>query len=325
MPACSVAGSVKGDLLAQHAQVTMRHMKHHYVPQFLLSRWADNTGRLFSFSRPNGRLVCSRRTPKSTGYEDGLYALLADVLGFSRDVVEEKIFARIDDGAAKALEKLERHEGLSEDDHIAWTFFLSSLRMRQPDTIEFLRTKGMVQLRKSLADRDAITLPEGWPTTQEWFAENHPGVLEATPLTSWLPRMIFNKEVLDAFAGLKWWFREFEPGDGRLLLSDLPLYWNGGFSKPGFYIHVPIAPNRLFIGTRTEETEAILSQITSAELVQQVNRASIASTTQRLWASSREDVHAFIEANLDIMGVDTVTMATLAFRQGDENEQARAN
>src|SRR3546814_8520860 len=64
MHACSVAGTVKGDLLAQHAQVTMRHMKHHYVPQFLLSRWADNTGRLFSFSRPNGRLVCSRRTPK---------------------------------------------------------------------------------------------------------------------------------------------------------------------------------------------------------------------------------------------------------------------
>src|SRR3546814_10054814 len=28
-------------------------------------------------------------------------------------------------------------------------------------SIEFLRTKGMVQLRKSLADRDAITLPEG--------------------------------------------------------------------------------------------------------------------------------------------------------------------
>src|SRR3546814_1797325 len=121
-----------------------------------------------------------RRPPRSTR-TDTLFpytTLFRSVLGFSRDVVEEKIFARIDDGAAKALEKLERHDGLSEDDHIAWTFFLSSLRIRQPDTIEFLRTKGMVQLRKSLADRDAITLPEGWPTTQEWFAENHPGVLE---------------------------------------------------------------------------------------------------------------------------------------------------
>lgn len=295
-------------------------MKHHYVPQFLLSRWTDDAGRLFSFSRRNGRLVCSRRTPKSTGYEDGLYALLADVFGFSRDILEEKIFARIDDGAAKALERLERHECLSEDDHIAWTFFLSSLRVRQPDTIDFLRTQGMALLCKSLADRDVITLPKRWPTTQEWFAENHPGVLEATPLTSWLPRMIFNNEVLDAFGGLKWWFREFELEDGRLLLSDLPLYWDGGFTKPGFYIYVPIAPNRLFIGTRTEETEAILSQIPSAELIERVNRASIASASQRIWASSREDAHIFIESNLSIMGVDAVAMATLALRQADEQE-----
>ncbi|MCP5386895.1 MAG: DUF4238 domain-containing protein [Novosphingobium sp.] len=295
-------------------------MKHHYVPQFLLSGWTDGTGRLFCFSRRNGRLVCSRRTPKSTGYESGLYALLADVSGFSRDIVEEKIFARIDDGAAKAVEKLERHERLSEADHIAWTFFLSSLRVRQPDTIEFLRTQGMALLRKSLADRDAITLPEGWPTTQEWFTENHPGMLEASPLTSWLPRMIFNTEVLDAFGDLKWWFREFEPEDGRLLLSDLPLYWDGGFSRPGFHIHVPISPHRLFIGTRTKETEAVLSQIPSAELIERVNRASIASASQRLWASSREDAHAFIESNLDIMGVDAVTMAVLASRQADEHD-----
>lgn len=238
----------------------------------------------------------------------------------SRDVLEEKIFARIDDGAAKALEKLENLEGLSEDDHIAWTFFLSSLRVRQPDTIEFLQTQGMALLRRSLADRDAITLPKGWPSTQEWFAENHPGVLEATPLTSWLPRMIFNNEVLDAFGSLKWWFREFEPEDGRLLLSDLPIYWDGGFTKPGFYIYVPIAPNRLFIGTRTEETEAILSQIPSTELIERVNRASIASSSQRIWASSREDAHIIIESNLSIMGVDAVAMATLALRQADEHE-----
>lgn len=181
----------------------------------------------------------------------------------------------------------------------------------------------MALLRKSLADLDAITLPEDWPTTQEWLAENHPGVLEAASLTSWLPRMIFNSEVLDAFGGLKWWFREFEPEDGRLPLSYLPLYWDGGFTKPGFYIYVPIAPNRLFIWTRTGETEAIVSQIPSAELIERVNRASIASASQRIWASSHEDAHIFIESNLRIMGVDAVAMATLALHQADEHEWPR--
>lgn len=289
-------------------------MKHHYVPRFLLNRWTDTSGRLFSFSRQNGRLVCSRRTPKSTGYEKGLYALIADVLGISRDALEQKVFARIDDGAAKSLEKLERHEALSEDDHIAWTFFLSSLRVRQPDAIEFLRGEGMDLLRRTLAKRDAVTLPEGWPTTEEWFADNHPGLLEAAPLTSWLPIMIFNNEILDAFGKLKWWFREFEVDEAKLLLSDMPLYWNGGFTKPGFMIHVPVAPNRLFIGTRSEETETILSQMRPAELVARVNRASIASSSRRIWASTRDDAQAFIEDNLEIMGVDFVTMASIAQR-----------
>lgn len=296
-------------------------MKHHYVPQFLLSRWTDDSGRLFSFSKQNGRLVCSRRTPKSTGYENGLYALVADVLGMSRDVLEQKIFARIDDGAAKALEKLERHEALSEDNHIAWTFFLSSLRVRQPDAIEYLQEDGMNLLRQSLAKRDETILPEGWPTTEEWFAKNRPGVLEAAPLTSWLPLMIFNKEVLDAFAGLKWWCREFEACEAKLLLSDLPIYWDGGFTKPGFMIHVPIAPNRLFMGTRSDETEAILSQMQPAELIARVNRASIASSSRRLWASTREEAQAFIEANLELMGVDAVTLASIALR-AKQQEQA---
>lgn len=290
-------------------------MKHHYVPKFLLKRWTDASGRLFNFSKQNGRLVCSRRTPKSTGYENGLYALVADVFGMSRDVLEQKVFARIDDGAAKSLTKLERHEELNEDDHIAWTFFLSSLLVRQPDTIKFLRTEGMTLLRQALENRDAATLPEGWPTTEEWFAENHPGALEAAPLTSWLPLMIFNNEVLDAFGELNWWFREFEIGEGKLLLSDMPLHWEGGFTTPDLIIHVPIAPNRLFVGTRSDETKAILCQMQSAELIARVNRASIASSSRRLWASTREDAEAFIEANLELMGVDSVSMASIARRR----------
>ena len=115
------------------------------------------------------------------------------------DILEQRIFAPIDDGAAKVLIKLESHEGLSEDEHIAWTFFLGSLRTRQPDVLEFLKAHGMSRLKRALAEGDAATLPRGCPTTEEWFARNYPGVIEAAPLTSWLPKMIFSEPVLDAF------------------------------------------------------------------------------------------------------------------------------
>src|SRR6266481_4772306 len=51
--------------------------KHHYIPVLYLSQWADGNGRLYEFSRPNGRSEVSVRPtgPKGTGYDRGLYRL----------------------------------------------------------------------------------------------------------------------------------------------------------------------------------------------------------------------------------------------------------
>ena len=56
-------------------------MKHHYIPQFLLSSWVsqDMDGRLevIRLDLPRG-VTSSRRRPRYTGYEDNLYALTDD-------------------------------------------------------------------------------------------------------------------------------------------------------------------------------------------------------------------------------------------------------
>lgn len=80
--------------------------------------------------------------PKYTGFEHELYGLVANALGVGQDHLEKRLFGPIDSNAAVVLDKLERHEVLSQDDHIAWTFFLSSLRMRQPDVLAFCATTG---------------------------------------------------------------------------------------------------------------------------------------------------------------------------------------
>src|ERR1700730_3929286 len=53
---------------------------HHYVPVFYLSRWADADGTLSVYAREGGRIVVSRRNPRSTGFERELYSLAAVVL-----------------------------------------------------------------------------------------------------------------------------------------------------------------------------------------------------------------------------------------------------
>jgi hypothetical protein len=291
-------------------------VKHHYVPQFLLRRWTDATGKLKIFSVRNGRLVSKAHTPEYTGYEIDLYAIVANALGFPKHVLEERLFARIDDGAAKVLEKLEHHQAITQDEHIAWTFFLSSLRVRQPDILVFLRTAGMKLLKGELAEQDESNPPPGALTTEDWFELHYSGALAARTMTSWLPRMIFHQGMMDSFAELTWWFREFEPDQPGLLLSDLPLHWEGGLDQPSFFVTLPIAPHRLFIGTRSEETEAFLSQMQPQTLIDRVNITTLASSSGRIWAHPEAQAHAFIESRLDTIGVNAITLDQVATRIG---------
>lgn len=287
-------------------------MRHHYVPQFLLRRWTNASGKLRTYTIRDGRLTFRDLGPKFTGYENGLYAIVSAAFGFPADHLERRLFGPIDNDAARALEKIERRETLSEGDHIAWTFFLCSLRIRQPDVLEFLRTEGRKHQREILAELDKETIPPGDPTTDEWFDLHFPGGLDAASLTSWLPRMILHEEVLDRFGGLHWWCREFEPGAPKLLLSDFPLYSNGGFAQPGFHIHLPIGPNRIFFGTASADTEKALSQLPVQELIERVNRATLASSTQRIWGTIEADGRAFVEANVDLIGLDVVPFRSFA-------------
>lgn len=288
-------------------------MRHHYVPQFLLNRWTNAAGKLRMFTIQNGRIVASLRAPKYTGYEDGLYAIVAHALRLSNDHIEQKLFSPIDNNAAKALEKLEQHRELTEDDHIAWTFFLSSLKVRQRETLEFLRTHGAALRTQILAQLDAGTLHAGAPSTEQWFNQHFPGVMEASSLTNWLPRMIANPDVLEALGGLDWWFREFSPEAPTLLLSDMPLHWEGGFHEPDFFIQLPIGPRRLFFGTRSAGCEQLLTQMSADDLIGRVNLTTLASSTQRIWASPDDaTAQGFVDANRDTIGVNEISFASLA-------------
>ena len=285
-------------------------MKHHYVPQFLLRRWADAAGKVQVIAVRNGRVVARARAPEYTGFENDLYAVVANAVGLAQDVLENRVFAPIDSNAARVLEKLEAHASITEDDHIAWTFFLSSLRVRQPDVLEFLRTKAIDRLKTDLAERDKATLPPGAPSTEEWFEVHFPGHLRAHSLSSWLPKMIVHDGVLDRFGNLKWWIQEFEPDQPELLLSDLPIHWEGGFKEPGFLIQLPVSPHRVFFGAASAEIEHYLGSLPHADLIRRINLTSLAASSDRVWARSA-DVRTFVEANIDKMGQNAFPFSSL--------------
>jgi hypothetical protein len=285
-------------------------VKHHYVPQFLLRRWANPAGKVQVITAQGGRVACKARTPAYTGFDHDLYALVVNAIGLAKDLLEKKVFGPIDSNAATVLQKLEAHEPITQDDHFSWTFFLSSLRVRQPDVLHFLRTTAIERLRRDLADRDKATLPAGAPSTEEWFEQHFPGHLEAATLASWLPRILRHDGVLDRFGGLKWWIQEFSAEESELLLSDLPIHWEGGFNQPDFLIQLPVAPNRVFFGAASEQTEHILSQIAHAVLITRINLTTLASSSQRVWARGAI-AREFVEAHIGQFGKNVVPFSSL--------------
>ncbi len=255
-------------------------------------------------------MVSRARTPEYTGFENELYAVVANAVDLAEDVLEKRVFGPIDSNAARVLEKLEAHGPITEDDHIAWTFFLSSLRIRQPDVLEFLRTKGIERLRADLVERDKATLPPDSPSTEEWFEQHFPGHMRAYSLASWLPQMVANDGVLDKFGSLNWWIQEFTPDHPELLLSDLPIHWEGGFNQPGFLIQVPVGPNRVFFGAASAQTQQFLGNLPHADLINRINLTSLASSSDRVWARSAS-ARAFVEANLAKMGKNAFPFSSL--------------
>jgi len=287
-------------------------VKHHYVPQFLLKRWANAAGKVHVFQVRDRTISGRARKPEYTGFEYDLYGLVANALGVGEDHIEKRLFGPIDSNAAIVLGKLEYHEPLNEDQHVAWTFFLSSLRIRQPDVLAFLRKTGMDRLKANLAKRDTATLPPGAMSTEQWFSRTYPGAIEAVPLINWLPRMILHDDVTAAFGEMRWWIREFDADEPALLLSDLPIHWEGGFETERFMIQLPVGPRRVFFGARSKHTEEVLDAIPQHQLVQRINRTTLASSGGRVWACDDVGSRDIIAANLDIFGVNAVDFASLA-------------
>lgn len=293
-------------------------MKHHYVPQFLLRQWLTDASptKIHVFTVRSGKLISKPRSPEYTGYENDLYALTHEsVAGLGKHDLEEKLFKPIDSDAAVALWKIRDLTALTAYEHRSWTIFLCSLRIRQPDVLDFMRTDAVEHFRSTLAERDRETLADGWESTESWVEQRAPGFVENFGLSQ-VSAMIEHPEVMKAFGELNWWTYRFKPTDPKLLLSDFPLHFQGGITTPNFFISLPIAPDMVFFGTRIDHTEAQLRSLPSSELAYRINRTSVASASERIWASDRAEAYKFIEDSLPAKGENVETFRALAYRNG---------
>lgn len=280
-------------------------MKHHYVPQFLLRAWAKGSldGKVEDFRLDLERVRSSRRAPKSTGYIDDLYALsMPAVAGMEKQAVEKIFLQQVDNSAAITHRKLVEHglRSLTIADRFNWVQFIMSLRTRQPDVVQKLKTESADHLTKTLGlqpeEYEELAKNGDAPTLVEWAEQRFPGVIENFGL-SFFHDIVSNPEVGDKISKMKWWIWEFENVPFDLLLADHACIFTKGIDDPNLIIALPISPKKAFMATNSETSSSILRQQVPKQLAMHLNEASLNQARTRIYARNASPMR-FIQNRL---------------------------
>lgn len=279
-------------------------MRHHYVPQFLLRPWTENTldNRLEVFRLDLQGVPSLRRATRGTGREVDLYALTEErVAGMEQQAIERKFLRGVDNNGACVRSKLESHglNLLTEDDRIDWALFLMSLPLRQPHIVEALKQQSSEMLRNILRDER----PEGYeelaagghfPSFDSWVDSHYPGLIENCGL-SFFPNIVGNEYYWDRFLRMRWWLWDFREVPYDLLLSDNPLIFTAGIEDANCIVALPISPKKAFMATQDEKVASIMREQFPRVLSTRLNEFSLLRARVRIWARRELPARRFIE------------------------------
>jgi hypothetical protein len=162
-----------------------------------------------------------------------------------------------------------------------------SLRIRQPNIIQYLRDGAAKELRAQIAadpeKYEELAAANDPPSLEEWADRQFPGLIENFGL-SFLHELVDNPRIGSLFMQMKWWLWNFAGERNDLLVGDHPLIFNSGIEDPNFMAVLPIGPARAFMATRSEAVATLLRSEKPRHLIARINEATIRQTTTRIYA-----------------------------------------
>ncbi|KEQ53731.1 DUF4238 domain-containing protein [Sphingobium chlorophenolicum] len=276
--------------------------RHHFLPQFYLSRWANAQGKLSTYSRQRGKLFVREYAPKTIGAERGLYALNG-VPPEHRNAVERDFMGpEIDDPAARALRILLSAQPLLPTDlRMAWVRFLMSLLVRLPNLLRKLKADASETLAREIAARpeeyEALRRPGHPQTLMEFLKERGVGGLIEGFGTTLIPGLVDLPQMKADIARMDWRVFHFRDGPYGLVTSDFPICMLPGLASPNCLISLPLSPTAIFLASYNSELLNQLDALMPPALIDAANRISIQSAQQYVYADTR-DYFGLVDASL---------------------------
>jgi hypothetical protein len=269
-------------------------MRHHFVPQFLLTRWATN-GRVLAYRwiERIGRVVVSPTSVAECCQIEDLHAYFG-LSRESRNTPETDYFTpQIDTPAAGAHAAFLKGgvECLTPEQRTAWARFLLAFGVRTPETLRLMGPKHFrIAMASDLANPRAPVEIEA--RVNAAIADAMPRLARNVPLNIAMELSSDGRRIA-AVRAMDWWLTNLDQGSA--VLSDRPLLCDPsqnwpcgiGYDNPACTISIPIAPNVVFHAANDFRTRSRLSNMSSQEIRQCMNAASIDRAVEFIYANDR--------------------------------------
>jgi hypothetical protein len=273
--------------------------RHHYIPEFLLKRWADENGQVMGFTAPvPGKIHRKRVFPSQIGFARDLYrSPRTDPV--AAQALETGFFSALDNLAAKALDTLliAERRTLHRESLEIWCVFIFALLHRNPAYFEALIEGGKRQfgvVLTDLAQRYEAVRNSNDPTCFEGFVSGLGEDYAKTRTFDIIPSLILNSNIIAFLHQMHWAVLCTGGMRPNLLLSDDPLVRTNGLRIDGGHVALPISPDHLMIGAWQREKLLELQRMPPAHLIQQVNQQTVGAA--RYFVVSTDERQArFIE------------------------------
>lgn len=255
-----------------------RGEKHHFVPQFLLRRWADSRGYIKVWKRVShtGEVTVRRWKAAQFGYVRGLYELRKVDEKLAGLVEKEILSNRIESRAARILNSMlgGRIDKISPRDRADWSAFLTSFRFRHPIFISYLRerTASVIAdaVAKAKADNDDFLRNVAPGEELAWIDSVQPGYLDNIHLVQFV-HSIQSRDLNYPLLQMDWKVFDISRASYTLLLGDRPFISIKDPEMPPC-VAMPISPVHLFVGC-APHSSAQLASASHRTIVRASNRA----------------------------------------------------
>lgn len=276
-------------------------MRHHYVPQFYLRRFANQKNQLRAFRRSTREM--SRIGVRQAASEIGFYDV-KESEDYSKEFVEELLGQKVENFAALAFQRLDETWPPSEEDRVWLALFMAVQIVRTPEQrfmmneIADLATKLQIKGVR-LGDGPAI---DPLPVASE---ELESMVFPASPEFAWGSALEMAATKMAPMLAGEFVWHLFESDKRVLATSDRPvMYWvnepdplRGVGLGTADDVYMPVDSRKMLGLTRDRRLESSKLSLPRA-IARQMNRYLLAYSYE--WVYHDPRVRLFTPADLEV-------------------------